>query len=67
MLNPIKISQSLLTKYLELVGDLMCSPSNAAVAQELGKPEMYFKPPPVNKGALRRVEDAESLDAKACL
>jgi hypothetical protein len=49
MLNPIKISESLLTKYLEAVGDLMCSPS-PAVVEELAKAKDYFKAPPINKG-----------------
>jgi hypothetical protein len=52
MLTPIKINESLLTKYLEAVGDLMCSPSHA-VEEELTKAEKYFKAPPANKGVLR--------------
>jgi hypothetical protein len=52
MLNPIKISESLLTKYLEAVGDLMCSPK-PAVVEELAKAEKYFKAPAANKGEAR--------------
>jgi hypothetical protein len=49
MVNPIKISTSLLTKYLEAVGDRMCDMS-PAVIQELAKADKYFKAPPVDKG-----------------
>jgi hypothetical protein len=49
MLTPIKISESLLTKYLEAVGDLMCGPS-AEFVEELAKAEKYFKAPAANKG-----------------
>jgi hypothetical protein len=49
MLNPIKISESLLTRYLEAVFDLMCD-SSASIVTELAKAEQYFKPPPANKG-----------------
>jgi hypothetical protein len=48
MLNPIKISESLLTRYLEAVGDTMCGPSEVVVT-ELAKAEKYFKAPPVDK------------------
>jgi hypothetical protein len=49
MVTPIKINASLLTKYLEAVGDRMCDPS-PAVMQELAKADKYFKAPPVNRG-----------------
>jgi hypothetical protein len=55
MLNPIKISESLLTRYLEAVGDTMCGPSEAVVT-ELAKAEKYFKAPPANKGKAVRLQ-----------
>jgi hypothetical protein len=54
MLTPIKISTSLLTKYLEAVGDLMCGPS-AEFVEELAKAEKYFRAPAANKGEGNRL------------
>jgi hypothetical protein len=58
MVNPIKISASLLTKYLEAVGDRMCDMS-PTIIQQLAKADKYFKAPPVDKG--------ETKNGEACL
>jgi hypothetical protein len=49
MVHPIKINASLLTKYLEAVGDRMCD-FGPAVIERMAKADKYFKAPPVDKG-----------------
>uniref|UniRef100_A0A383WA83 Carbonic anhydrase n=1 Tax=Tetradesmus obliquus TaxID=3088 RepID=A0A383WA83_TETOB len=59
MLTPIKISERLLTRYLEAVGDLLCGPSESVVT-ELAKADKYFKAPPVDKNGCRKIANGHN-------
>eukprot|EP00882_Tetradesmus_deserticola_P008549 GHRQ01009014.1.p1 GENE.GHRQ01009014.1~~GHRQ01009014.1.p1 ORF type:complete len:334 (+),score=119.30 GHRQ01009014.1:69-1070(+) len=59
MLNPIRISASLLTRYQQAVGDVMCDKS-PAVAQEMAKAAKYFSVPPANKDGCRKIANGHN-------
>ncbi|WIA22790.1 hypothetical protein OEZ86_009742 [Tetradesmus obliquus] len=59
MLSPMMISQSLLTKYLAAVGDLLCDPT-PEWTQELGDAAPHFTPPALNSNGCRKIANGHN-------